>query len=127
MLNIQFILTYFHFVFNNEWNNRKILHSFVDTTWGSYVMMSYVCGSQANFDLNCYGNRGREIYDEKCKRYKNLKRTLVLTKDNNGNIELFQFWQDFTQGHWCYSEIKTFTELSKEHRESCNAVKKYFV
>lgn len=120
-LSIQFILQKFNYVFNNEFNSRKILHSFTDKSWGSYVMMCYVSNT---WDFQW---RGKDYYYAKCDQYKKLERTLILTEDKNGKVELFAFWLDFTTSQFCYNKIKIFTDLPKEHRESCNAVKKYFV
>jgi len=111
----------FKHVFNNEFNSRKILHSFVDKAWGCYLSMQY-CMNTMDFQW-----RGKDYYLAKCKRYRQMSRTLVITQDKNGKIELFAFWLDFNEDENCYGEIKLSSELTKEHRESCNAVKKYYV
>jgi len=120
------ILGLFPHVFRNEFNSRKILHSFIDERWGSEVMLHYVTSPQAHFDFTCYGNRGKDIYNNKCKEFKELKRTMVLTEDINGEIQLFQFWID-QYGNTGQSEIFNFTKLPENFAESCNVLKRYFV
>lgn len=107
-------------VFNNEFNTRKILHSFVDETWGSYIAVGYATNT---FDFQMYG---RDYYNAKCNAYSKLKRTLVLTQDMNGNIELFGFWVDH-KGNCCYSQIENNTKLPSDFTDSRNALRKYFV
>lgn len=96
ILNTDFILQKFAHVFNNEFNERKILHSAIDESWGKNVAYHYV--SSSNFV-------GTERKVERANALRNLNRTLVLTEDKNGNIELFSFWLDFTKSKYGYSEI----------------------
>jgi len=127
-----YIQHHFKHVFNNEFNSRKILHSFIDKAWGSYLSMQY-CMTTNDFQW-----RGRDYYMEKCKLYRQMSRTIVLTEDKDGKVELFAFWLDFNQSYNCYGEINLSSKLHKEPIElsreihlnrtvSCNAVKKYFV
>ena len=97
-----YILNIFAHVFKNEFNSRKILHAYVDERWGSEVMTYYVCSSKAMLDWRIYG---KDYYNAKCNRLKSLSRTLVLTEDMFGNIQLFQFWLDFSTGENGYCEI----------------------
>ena len=96
-LNTDFILQKFSHVFNNEFNERKILHSAFDENWGKKVAHHFVSGS--GFSGTSWGvGRANDC--------RSLTRTLVLTEDKNGEIELFAFWLDFTKNEYRYSEIQ---------------------
>lgn len=71
--------------------------------FGSKGLMAYIDSNKSYFDLQCYGNRGRDIYNAKCDHYKSLKAVLVYTIDRNGVKGLFRFWTE--NGKNCYSEL----------------------
>ena len=48
---------------------------------------------------------------------RSLTRTLVLTEDKDGKIELFQFWLDFQTGEYCYSEVIQSSPLTNDFYE----------
>ena len=103
MLNeISLHIVYPH-IFNNEFNNRTIVSIEEDKNFSTQCLMAYLNSNKWYFDLSCYGNRGREIYDNKCKYYQSLKATLVHTIDKDGVKEIFRFWMD--NGKNCYSQI----------------------
>jgi hypothetical protein len=110
-LTVAFILSHYSHVFKNEFNSRKILHTFHDAVWGSYVAMHYCSNT---WDFQTYG---REYYDNKCKRLRALTRTLVLTEDKNGKIELFQFWKDFEKAQFGYCQIIDNSPLTNDWYE----------
>ncbi len=98
-------------MFANEFNTRKILHTFTDTSWGSYVAMHYV---SSTWDFQ---HRGKEYYDKKCKRLHALVRTMVLTQDKNGKIELLQFWHDGETNEYGYCELIHTSPLTNDWYE----------
>ena len=79
------------------YNSRKVLHSVVDDSWGKQVSYNFVSGN---------GFYGTDRSVQRANDLRNLSRTLVLTEDKNGTVELFSFWLDFTKSRFCYSEIK---------------------
>lgn len=95
-IDTDYILLHFAHVFKNECNERKILHSVVDESWGLSVSYNYV--SSGAF----YGGE-RQVRKANAKR--NLTRTLVLTEDKNGEHQLFQFWYDSYENSNGYCEI----------------------
>lgn len=96
ILSTPYILASFPHVFNNEFNERKILHKAGDEHWGRTVSYHFVTGGSFI---------GTTWYMNKAKRLEALSRTLLLTEDKNGEIELFAFWQDFTTNELGYSQI----------------------
>lgn len=96
-LNIETILEKFAHVFKNEFNERKILHTAIDDSWGKRVAYELVSGT--GFVVS-----DRTI--ERANSLRDLSRTLVLTEDKNGYIQLFNFWLDFTRNVYGYSEIQ---------------------
>lgn len=97
IISTQYILENFSYVFKNEFNERKILHRAVDESWGKSVEYNFVSGS--SFSGSCWAM-------DKAKRLRNLSRTLLLTEDKDGNIELFAFWLDFATNERGYSQIQ---------------------
>lgn len=110
-MSIELIQQLFKTLFQNEFKTRKILSTFIDETWGREVCTFYVC------DTWDFHHRGKDYYDAKCRRLQSLSRTLVLTQDNTGKIQLFQLWTDTeTKQHNCI-EINNTSLLTTDFYE----------
>ena len=95
-LSTQTILSHFSHVFKNEFNERKILHKSTHEDWGRSVSYNFVSGNYFSGSLWAV---------EKSNQLRNLSRTLLLTEDKYGNVELLAFWCNFATNEWGYSEI----------------------